>query len=138
MEHADLRCWGNHLKNKKTTDRMRSMSFQDTRARSIRKACSLKCFRERLTAMRGGPIGQVTARWSISVEIIYMMLILSFLCKPSVSVQQPVCNRGHPKGSFLWTWIHSQGLQVLPVSSLSDTYSTSTSSIHLQYTAYVF
>ena len=37
-----------------TTDRMRSLSFKDTRARSIRKACSLKCFRERLTVMRGG------------------------------------------------------------------------------------
>ena len=31
-----------------------SISFQDTRARSIRKACSLKCFREHLTVMRGG------------------------------------------------------------------------------------
>ena len=29
-----------------STDGMRSISFQDTRARSIRKACSLKCFRE--------------------------------------------------------------------------------------------
>ena len=28
-----------------STDRMRSISFQDTRARSIRKACSLKCFK---------------------------------------------------------------------------------------------
>ena len=37
-----------------TPDRMRSISFQDTQARSIRKACSLKCFRERLTVMRGG------------------------------------------------------------------------------------
>ena len=33
---------------------MRSMSFQDTPARSIRKACSQNCFRERLTVMRGG------------------------------------------------------------------------------------
>ena len=32
-----------------STDRI---SFQDTRARLIRKACSLKCFRERLTVMR--------------------------------------------------------------------------------------
>ena len=32
-----------------STDGMRSISFQDTLARSIRKACSLKCFRERLT-----------------------------------------------------------------------------------------
>ena len=37
-----------------STGGMRSISFQDTRARSIRKACSLKCFRERLTVMRGG------------------------------------------------------------------------------------
>jgi hypothetical protein len=37
-----------------STDGMRSISFQDTRARSIRKACSLKCFREHLTVMRGG------------------------------------------------------------------------------------
>jgi predicted ATPase len=44
------------LKNNQasSTDGMRSISFQDTRARSIRKACSLKCFRERLTMMRGG------------------------------------------------------------------------------------
>ena len=37
-----------------STDGMRSMSFQDTLARSIRKSCSQKCFRERLTVMRGG------------------------------------------------------------------------------------
>ena len=44
------------LKNNQasSTDGMRSISFQDTRARSIRKACSLKCFRERLTVMKGG------------------------------------------------------------------------------------
>ena len=43
------------LKNNQasSTDGMWSISFQDTRARSIRKACSLKCFRERLTVMRG-------------------------------------------------------------------------------------
>ena len=37
-----------------STDGMRSISFQDTSARSIRKACSQKCCRERLTVMRGG------------------------------------------------------------------------------------
>ena len=37
-----------------STDGMRSISFQDTPARPIRKACSQKCFRERLTVMRGG------------------------------------------------------------------------------------
>ena len=37
-----------------STDGMRSISFQDTWARSIRRACSLRCFRERLTVMRGG------------------------------------------------------------------------------------
>ena len=39
------------LKNNQasSTDGMRSISFQDTWAKSIRKACSLKCFRERLT-----------------------------------------------------------------------------------------
>ena len=44
------------LKNNQqsSTDGMRSITFQDTRARSIRKACSLKCFRKRLTVMRGG------------------------------------------------------------------------------------
>jgi hypothetical protein len=45
------------LKNSQASsiiDGMRSMSFQDTPARSIRKACSQKCFRERLTVMRGG------------------------------------------------------------------------------------
>ena len=44
------------LKNNQasSTEGMRSMSFQDTPARSIRKACSQKCFRERLTVMRGG------------------------------------------------------------------------------------
>ena len=41
------------LKNNQasSTDGMRSISFL---ARSIRKACSLKCFREHLTVMRGG------------------------------------------------------------------------------------
>ena len=44
------------LKNNQasSTDGMRSISLQDTRARSIRKACSQKCFREHLTVMRGG------------------------------------------------------------------------------------
>ena len=44
------------LKNNQAswTDGMRSISFQDTQARSISKACSLKCFRERLAVMRGG------------------------------------------------------------------------------------
>ena len=44
------------LKNNQSssTDGMRSMSLQDTPARSIRKACSQKCFRERLTVIRGG------------------------------------------------------------------------------------
>jgi hypothetical protein len=44
------------LKNNQafSTDGMRSISFQDTQARWIRKACSLKCFRERLKVMRGG------------------------------------------------------------------------------------
>ena len=46
-----------------STDGMRSMSFQDTRARSIRKACSQKCFRERLTVMRGGRL--TAAPWRI-------------------------------------------------------------------------
>jgi hypothetical protein len=32
---------------------MRSISFQDSRVRLIRKACSLKCFRESLTVMTG-------------------------------------------------------------------------------------
>ena len=44
------------LKNSQasSTDGMRSMSFQDTPVRSIRNACSQKCFRERLTVIRGG------------------------------------------------------------------------------------
>ena len=37
-----------------STDGMRSISFQDTRARSIGMACSLKLFKERLTVMWGG------------------------------------------------------------------------------------
>jgi hypothetical protein len=39
------------LKNNQasSTDGMRSIFFPDTQARSIRKACSLKCFREHLT-----------------------------------------------------------------------------------------
>ena len=37
-----------------STDGMRSIFFQDTQVRLIRKACSQKCFRERLTVMRGG------------------------------------------------------------------------------------
>jgi hypothetical protein len=42
------------LKNNQafSTDGMRSISFQDTRARPMIKACSLKCFRECLTLMR--------------------------------------------------------------------------------------
>ena len=36
-----------------STDGMRSISFQDNRARLVRKACWLKCFRERLT-LHGG------------------------------------------------------------------------------------
>ena len=41
------------LKNNQasSTDGMRSMSFQDTSARSIIKACSLKCFREHVTGV---------------------------------------------------------------------------------------
>ena len=48
------------LKNNQasSTDGMRSISFQDSRARSIRKACSLKCFREHLTVMT---VGRLTA-----------------------------------------------------------------------------
>ena len=44
------------LKNNQasSTDGMRSVSFQDTLARSIRNACSLKCFRELLAVMGGG------------------------------------------------------------------------------------
>ena len=44
------------LKNNQasSTDGMRSISFKDTQARSIRNACQLKCFKERLTVMRGG------------------------------------------------------------------------------------
>jgi hypothetical protein len=43
------------LKNNQasSTDGMRSISFQDTRARLFRKACTLRCFRERLTVMSG-------------------------------------------------------------------------------------
>jgi hypothetical protein len=36
-----------------STHGMRSI-FQDTRARSVRNACSLKCFRESLTVLMGG------------------------------------------------------------------------------------
>ena len=39
-----------------STDGMRSISFQDTQARLIRKACSLKCFRECLIVMSGGSL----------------------------------------------------------------------------------
>jgi hypothetical protein len=44
------------LKNNQasSTDGMWSISFQDNLARSIRKAFSLKYFREHLTVMRGG------------------------------------------------------------------------------------
>jgi hypothetical protein len=40
--------------NLASSDGMRSISFQDTPAKSIRKACFQKCFRECLTVMRGG------------------------------------------------------------------------------------
>ena len=44
------------LKNNQasSTDGMMSISFQDTRARLIRKACSLNSFRERLTLIEDG------------------------------------------------------------------------------------
>ena len=44
------------LKNiqESSTDGMRSISFLDTRARSIRRACSLQYSRKRLIVMRGG------------------------------------------------------------------------------------
>ena len=42
------------LKNDQASSTDEIMSFQDTWARSNRKACSQKCFRERLTVMRGG------------------------------------------------------------------------------------
>ena len=54
-----------------STDRIKLMSFQDTRARSIRKACLLKCFRECLTVMKGGRLTanpvrtQVMKQWSL-------------------------------------------------------------------------
>ena len=56
--NAYLRWLGRHLKKKDILSVkdawLRSIAFQDTPARSIRKACSLKCSRERLTVMRGG------------------------------------------------------------------------------------
>jgi hypothetical protein len=64
------------LKNNQasSTDGMRSISFQDSLARSIRKACSLKCFRERLTVMRGGRLtcGPITdaANEAVITEIL--------------------------------------------------------------------
>ena len=39
-----------------STEGMRSISFQDTWARSIRKACLQKCFREHLKVMRDGSL----------------------------------------------------------------------------------
>ena len=62
------------LKNNQasSTDGIRSISFQNTRARLIRKACSLKCFRKRLSVMRGGrftadPLQmQAMRQWSLS------------------------------------------------------------------------
>ena len=55
-----------------STDGMRSISFQDTQVRSIRKACSLKCFRERLTVMRGDRLTadplQTQAMWQLIAE----------------------------------------------------------------------
>ena len=51
------------LKNSQasSTDGRKSISFQDTTARSIRKACSLKFFRERLTVMSLCLCGRLTA-----------------------------------------------------------------------------
>ena len=43
------------------------ISFQDTRARSIRKACSLKCFRVRLTVMRGGRLTADPLRMQVMI-----------------------------------------------------------------------
>ena len=56
-----------------STDGMRSISFQDTPARSIRKACSQKCFRERLTVMRGGRLTADTGNL-----FIYLLLFICF------------------------------------------------------------
>jgi hypothetical protein len=53
-----------------STDGMRSMSFQDTRARSIRKACSQKCFRECLTVMRGGRLTADPGNEAVIAEIL--------------------------------------------------------------------
>jgi hypothetical protein len=48
---------------------MRSISFQDTWARSIRKACLQKCFRECLTVMRG-PIADAESETVITEILI--------------------------------------------------------------------
>ena len=53
-----------------STDGMRSISFQDTWARSIRKACLQKCFRERLTVMRGGQPIADTGNEAVIAEIL--------------------------------------------------------------------
>ena len=61
------------LKNNQvsSTDGLRSISLQETRARSIRKTCSQKCFRELLTVMSGGRLTtdplqtQAMRQWSL-------------------------------------------------------------------------
>ena len=60
------------LKNNQasSTDGMRTISFKDTRARSIRKACSLKCFRERLTVTRGGRLTADAGNEAVMAEIL--------------------------------------------------------------------
>ena len=61
----------NFFNGASSTVGMRSISFQDTRPRTIRKACSLKCFRECLIVMRGGRLTadpvrtQVMRQWSL-------------------------------------------------------------------------
>jgi hypothetical protein len=53
-----------------SADGMRSISFQDTCARLNRKACSLKCFRELLTVMRGGRLTADPCNDAVIAEIL--------------------------------------------------------------------
>ena len=74
MGHAYLG-WKALLKSNQTssTDGMRSISFQDTR--SIRKACSLKCFRKHLTVMRGGRLTADPVRTQAMMTVITEILV---------------------------------------------------------------
>jgi predicted ATPase len=85
---------------------MRSISFQDTQARSISKACSLKCFRERLTVMRGGRLTadplrmQAMRQWSLRSWLKTAEVFSGPTCLGDSSLGSSLCRWWLCHGSF--------------------------------------